>query len=62
MDFRTIVPGARVKYRTAQGYERTAKACRYLIFASHVVCDAGRGVPVVVDSLNYISHKEPRHA
>lgn len=56
-NFKNIEPGDRVTYRTPQGQTRIGRAVRYLCFASHVVIDVGRGIPVVVDERNYIGHR-----
>ena len=58
--FKGIEPRAIVRYRTPQGDVRRARACPLLLFPSHVVCDMGDGRPVVVDSYNYVSHRNPR--
>lgn len=58
--FRGIGPNDRVTYRTPQGQLLTARAQRGLLFAFHVVCDAGGGRPVVVDAYNYVSHRNAR--
>jgi hypothetical protein len=55
--FRNIRAGDRVAYITPQGQTFTGRAQRLLCFPSHVVVDAGRGRPVVVDESNYRGHR-----
>lgn len=58
--FKNIQARARVDYLTPQGQIRTVRAQRLLLFPFHIVGADARGQPVVVDSYNYLGHRNPR--